>query len=147
MAYDNANFSDQARKFVHRQWDKITDMVALQLFCMCFLEKWIVDLVIPQTKKALGKPMDPQEFYVWLGCIFFMSCYLSIKNRDLWWSTKAANMFEGAPFCLNEFMTRSRFKEIMELLCYTSKEAPLLFVDHFHKVQEMIGAFNNHYSS
>ena len=35
----------------------------------------------------------------------------------------------------------------MESIRYMSKEAPLLFVDHFHEVPEMINAFNNHYSS
>ena len=61
---ENANFSNQADKFVHHRWDKIADMDKLQLFCVCFSEKWIVDLVISQTNKALGKPMDLQEFYV-----------------------------------------------------------------------------------
>ena len=35
----------------------------------------------------------------------------------------------------------------MELIRYTSKEAPLLFVDRFHEVREMIDAFNDHYLS
>ena len=66
----NADFSDQADKFVHHRWNQIADMDELQLFRMCFPEKWIVDLVIPQTNKTLGKPMGLQEFYVWLGCVF-----------------------------------------------------------------------------
>ena len=99
---------------------------------MCFPEKWIVDSVIPQTNKTLGK-IDIQEFYVWLGCIFFMSCFLRIEDRDLWWLTKAVDMFEGASFCLNEYTTKARFCEIMESIRYTSKEAPLLFVDCFHE--------------
>jgi hypothetical protein len=56
-------------------------------------------------------------------------------------------MYDGAPFRLNEFMTKSRFREIMEAIRYTSKVAPLLFVDRFHEIREMIDAFNNHYSS
>jgi hypothetical protein len=53
-------------------------------------------------------------------------------------------MFEGAPFCLDEYMTEARFREIMELICYTSKEAPLFFDDRLHEVREMIDAFNDH---
>ena len=109
-------------------------MDELQLFRMCFPEKWIVDSVIPETNNNLDKPMDLHEFYVWLGCIFFMSCYLGIDDRDLWWSTKPIDMLDGAPFCLNEFMTKSRFRSIMEAIRYTSKVAPLLFVDCFHEV-------------
>ena len=143
----NSDFTDQAGKFTHHRWDEIADMDELQLFRMCFPEKWIVGSVIPETNKTLSKPMDLQEFYVWLGCIFFMSCFLGIDDRDLWWSTKAVDMFEGAPFCLNEYMTKARFREIMESIRYTSKEAPLLFVDRFHEISEMIDAFNDHYSS
>jgi hypothetical protein len=102
-------------------------------------------LVIPQTNKTLGKPVDLHEFNVWLGCVFFMSCLVDIKDCDLWWSTKAIDMFDGAPFCLNKYMTKVRFRKITELIRYTSKEAPLLFVDH--EVPKMIDAFNDHYSS
>jgi hypothetical protein len=34
----------------------------------------------------------------------------------------------------------------MVVIRYTSKEEPLLFIDHFHEVLEMINAFNDHYS-
>ena len=100
---------------------------------MCFPKKGIVDLVISQTYKTLGKPMDLQEFNVWLGCIFFVPCFLGIEDCDLWWSTKAVEMFEGAPFCLNKYMTKARFHKIMESTRYTSKETPLLFMDHFYE--------------
>ena len=143
----NANFSNQAGKFIHHQLDKIANMDELQLFCMCFPEKWIVNLVIPQTNKTLDKPMDLQGFYVWLGCIFFMSCFFGIKDCDLWCSTEAIDMFDGAPFCLNKYMTKASFHKIMESIRYTSKEAPLLFMGRFHKIQEMIESFNDHDSS
>jgi hypothetical protein len=104
-------------------------------------------LVIPQTNKTLGKPMDLQEFYVWLGCVFFLLCFVGIKDCDLWWLTKAIDMFDGAPFHLNEYMTKAHLCKIMESVRYTSKEEPLLFVDHFHEIREMIDAFNIHYPS
>jgi hypothetical protein len=54
-------------------WNKIEDFDVLALFRICFPEKLIVEMVIPETNMTLHKPMDLQEFYVWLGCIFFMS--------------------------------------------------------------------------
>ena len=51
-----------------------------------------------KTNKNLNKIMDLQEFYVWLGCIFFMSCFQVIKDRDLWWSSKAIDMYFGTLF-------------------------------------------------
>ncbi len=96
---------------------------------MCFPEEWIVDVLILMTNKELSKKMDLQEFYVFLGCIFFTTCYEGIPNRDLWWSSKPIDMFKGAPFWLNEYMTGKRFNEIQAALQYTDKEAPLFFLD------------------
>jgi hypothetical protein len=44
-------------------------------------------------------------------------------------------------------MTYTRFCDIMAAICYTDKDAPLLFKDKFHKVHQMIDAFNDHYTS
>jgi hypothetical protein len=80
----NTDFSDQAGNITHHQWDEIADMDELQIFHIHFPKKWIVNLVIPQTNKTLlGKPMDLQEFCVWLGCVFFMLCFVEIKDCDL----------------------------------------------------------------
>jgi hypothetical protein len=84
ICHANPKFTDQAGRFANHWWDQIADYNKLQLFCICFSEKWVVELFIPQTNKTLGKPMDLQEFYNWLGCVFFMSCFLGIKNQDLW---------------------------------------------------------------
>jgi hypothetical protein len=96
---------------------------------MCFPEEWIIDVLIPMTNKELSKKMDLQELYVFLGCIFFMTCYEGIPDRDLWWLSKPIDMFEGAPFWLNEYMTGKRFNKIQAALQYTDKEAPLFFLD------------------
>jgi hypothetical protein len=142
-----SGFADAYGKFKNSWWDKIADFNELALFRICFPEKWIVEMVIPKTNETLDKPMDLQEFYVWLGCIFFMSCFQGIEDRDLWWSSKPVDMFEGAPFCLNEYCSKGRFNDIMATIRYTSKDAPLMFVDRFHEVCEMIDAFNDHYST
>ena len=135
-------------KFVNKRWDQIADMSELDLFRLCFPEKYIVKVLIPETNKNLTKKnIDLQEFYVFLGCIFFMSCFVGIDNRADWWSTAPIDMMSGAPFRLNSFMTRKRFDEIMSALTYTNKVAPLMFVDRFHEVRQMINAFNDHYAT
>ena len=53
-------------------------------------------------------------------------------------------MFDGAPFRLNAYMSRNRFRKIMHALRYTDKEEPLFFIDRFHDVRQMIDAFNKH---
>jgi hypothetical protein len=122
-------------KFMNKRWDQIADMSELDLFRMCFPEKYIAEVLIPETNKGLQRKIDLQEFYVFLGCIFYMSCFVGIDNRSDWWSTAPIDMMSGAPFCLNLFMTRKRFDEIMSSLKYTDKELPTTFIDCFHEVR------------
>ena len=86
---------------------------------MCFPEDYIRDVVIPTTNKNLATKMTLKEFYIWLGCMFFMACYEGIPDRDMWRSTKNIDMFDGAPFRLNVFMTLRRFKDITAAIQYT----------------------------
>ena len=99
------------------------------------------------TNKDLSKKTTLQEFYVFLGCIFYMACYQGIPERELWWSTKPINMFDGAPFRLNAFMTYSRFRYILQAIRYTDKAEHLFFLNKFHEVRQMIDAFNDHYAT
>jgi hypothetical protein len=118
----------------------------MSLFQMCFPEKYITKVLIPEMNKGLVKKMDLQEFYVFLGCIFFMLCFVGIDNHADWWSMAPIDMTLGTPFCLNAFMRRKGFDEIMSSLKYTDKEAPTLFVDRLHEVHQMIDSFNDHYA-
>ncbi len=93
-------------------------------------EQWIVEVLIPTTNKDLD-----------------MACFNGIEDRELWWLTKPLDMFSGAPFWFNGFMTYSRFRKIMSAIRYTDKPTmPLLFNDPFHEVRQMIDAFNDYYA-
>jgi hypothetical protein len=129
------SFAYPEGKFVNKHWDIIADMSKLDLFQLRFPEKCIIEVVIPVTSKNLMKKIDLQEFYVFLSCIFFMSCFVGINNRANWWSTVLIDIILGAPFCLNLFITRKQFdEEIMSALKYTNKEAPTTFINCFHEV-------------
>ncbi len=101
---------------------------------MCFFEKFVIDVIIPNTNKFLGMLMTLQEFYVWLGCIFYMACFEGVGNCVEWWSTTPIDMFKGAPFWLNRFITRNQYVEIISAIRYTDVAEPLLFIDRFHEV-------------
>ncbi len=77
---------------------KIADYNEFDLFRMCFPEDFVCDVMIPATNKNLIQNINLQEFYIWLGCIFFMACYEGVPDRELWWSMKPIDMFNGAPF-------------------------------------------------
>jgi hypothetical protein len=73
-------------------------MNELELFLMCFPVKYIKSIILPKTNKHLQVPMTMQEFFVFLGCLFFMACHQGVEDRDSWWSTKPITPNEGFPF-------------------------------------------------
>ena len=112
-------------------------------------EDFIREVILPATNVHLFPHLTMQEFYKWLGCHFFMSCFQGIDNRDAWWSHQPISMFEGAPFRLHEYMTGTRCKDITAHIRFTNKAKPTVasdgFVDWFHEVRQMLDAFNDHY--
>ena len=90
---------------------------------MCFLEEWVINVLIPMTNKEHSKKMDLQEFYVFLGCIFFMACHNGVPDWEMWWSTKPIDMFGGAPFWLNAYMSRKCFNGTL------TRKQPSFFLD------------------
>jgi hypothetical protein len=56
--------------------DPLAEMNELDRFWMCIPEQFLmIDVIIPKTNKHLGTPAALQEFYVWLGCIFYMGVF------------------------------------------------------------------------
>ena len=91
-----ANVNNAKGKFNSHRWEDIAKMNELDLFQMCFFEPLVIAVIIPETNKFLGTSMTLQEFYVWLGCIFYMACFEGVGNRVEWWSTTPIDMFKGA---------------------------------------------------
>ena len=117
-------------------------MLVFNIFRMCLPDNFIWKVVIPMTNKYIEGPnMTLQDFYVWLGCHFFMASFEGIENNKLWWSEKTIKFFEGAPFRLSEYMSGRRFQNIGTAIRYTNIESPA-FLDRFHNVRQMIEAFN-----
>jgi hypothetical protein len=109
-------------------------------------EKYIIDVILPETNKHLdGDHLSLSEFYRWLGCRFFMACFVGISPMNQWWSKKPIDQFEGAPFRLNTVISLSRFLAIDAAIRYTDVPPPTGFEDRFHDVRQLIGAFNDHY--
>jgi hypothetical protein len=134
--------------WVNHWWDEIAVKLEFKLFQMTMPEQYIRDVVLPTTNIFLTKTLTISEFYKWLGCHFFMACFQGIQDCDEWWSTVPISMFLGDPFCLNEFMMRRCFKEILAVLMFTDVLPPTMaqggFVNCFHDVRKLIHAWNDH---
>ena len=130
--------------WIENGWREISEMNELDLFRMTFPEQYILNTVIKETNKTLqGGMLDLQEFYVWLGCHFYMACFQGITDRRLWWSKETIDKFKGAPFRLGEYISFSRFRNIGQSIRYTDKALPE-FIDRFHEVRSLIDAWNLH---
>ena len=138
---------DKAGKWNSYSCDKIAKMSEVDLFRMAFPEEFIFDVIIPATNERLCKPTTLREFYVWLGCHFYMACHPAVSNREMWWAKEDPDMFSGAPFWLEDYMTKTRFLEMSKALQFTNLPPPTSFTDRFHDVHQMINAFNDHYAS
>jgi hypothetical protein len=146
-ARKEANRSNRKGTWKNYSWKVISEMDELAQFHMCFPKKWVKDVLIPATNANIGgDPINLFEFYVFLGCHFYMASFEGISDRNLWWSQKDVDMFDGAPFRLNGFMSLNRFKAISAAMEYTDKPPLQDFVDRFHDVRQMIDAFNDHYA-
>ena len=127
-------------------WTKVAYLDELEIFRMAFPEDWFKNVVLKETNKFLNCALTLSEAYVWLGCRFFHACFEGVDDVRHWWSEKEINMYEGAPFRLNEYMTLSRFMEISAAMRYTDVAVPE-FEDKFHEVRQMIKAYNDHYEA
>ena len=112
---------------------------------MAFPEQWVRDVLIPATNEDIsGEEINLKEFYVYLGCHFFMSCFEGISDRRLWWSPKPVSSQEGAPFWMQKYMALQQFIQITSDMRFKNKPSTS-FLDRFHDVRQMINNFNAHY--
>ena len=63
---------------------KFSEMTELSLFSMELTEQWVRYDLIPATNEEIaGEYINLQDFYVYLGCHFFMACFEVISDRRL----------------------------------------------------------------
>ena len=108
----NNDILDSPRRWTTYRWDEIAEKSEFDLFRMCFPDDFVAKVILPATNVHLFPRLTMHEFYKWLGCHFFMACFQGIDDRDEWWSQRPVSLFSGAPFRLNEFMSRNRFNDI-----------------------------------
>ena len=118
-------------------WQKNSEMTERSLFRMEFPEKWVRDVFTPATKEEIsGDDITLKEFYVYLGCHFFMACFEGISDRILWWSPKPVSIWEGASFRLQKYTSLQRFISVTSAMRFTKNPSPS-FLDRFHDVRQM----------
>ena len=105
----------------------------LQLFELLFPKDYVIEVLLPSINEQLEKDLVTYgEYLRWIGLWLLMSTIHGPRRRDFW-SGSPIDIFEGAPFRLNQFMSRNRFEKILQCLRYTNEEVPT-YKDQFHEV-------------
>ena len=104
--------------------------------------KSLIQTIIEETNAKLDDPTDMGEFLWWIGIWLLLSSMSGYKRSDFW-SMKHIDLYDGAPYRLNEFITSTRFEAIFSALTLTKRECPP-YKDRFWEVREMIESWNAH---
>ena len=121
----------------------LSNMTYLGMF-LIFFPRLLVDLIVIETSKNMLEKgiasLTYGEFLVYIGLRLFMSTLIGYKTNDFW-SSASITMESGAPFRLNEFMSKKRFDNITQCLTFTNQKRPS-YIDKFWEVRQMISLWN-----
>ena len=107
--------------FKNYSCEKVTKMANLEIFLILFPVDYLKDELTPQ-KNLLKHPMEPWKCIQWIGCWFYMGCWVRIVTRRNGWATSEPKIYEGAPFRLNKYMSRMSFECIISSIRYTYRK-------------------------
>ena len=96
----------------------------LQMFELFFPKLFVETIMFPIMNGNLSNPIDWGEFLVFIGIWFALATVQSASTRREFWSSKPVEFLSGALFCLEKYMTRNRFENILQVLVYTNHKAP-----------------------
>ena len=77
---------------------------------------------------------------MWVGCWFYMACWVGIPEKHDWWSVTPPVIHRGSPFCLNKYMSLHHFAEILASSRYTNREVQ--YEDVLFHMRQMEEAWN-----
>ena len=108
----------------------------------------IQEVLLPETNRnMLGqRSLDWPEFLRFVGLLFLMSTVRVGCSLRAWFEDTKPSEFEGAPFRLNKYMSRSRFESILNALTYTNIPPPL-YKDKFFQIRQLLTSWNQNMTS
>ena len=113
----------------------------LDWFLRCLPYTYLHEVLIPETNKKLQRPVDLPELLRFIGLLFLMYTARVGCNIRAWFEETEPSKFEGAPFRLQEYMSRSRFEEILRSLTYTNNTKPQ-YKDKFWQIRQLLSEWN-----
>ena len=116
----------------------------VHLFLTLFPRKYLEEVILKKTNETIEDEIGEitiGELLRFLGIWFFLATTSGFARREFF-STYAVNVRTGAPYRVNQYMSRTRFEAILQALSYTASEPPP-FLDRFWEVRELINQWNS----
>ena len=121
-----------------------TGWVYLQLFEIFFPTQFTKDVLLPMVNAGLQEDSKPTlsygEWLRWIGVWFLLATTDGSPKRRCFWESTAPSRFDGAPFRVNDLMSRDRFEAILYAVKLTDKQPPAQ-KDCFWEVWDLIAAW------
>jgi hypothetical protein len=121
-------------------------MYKLDYWMLFFPVTFCKTTMLPAMNKKLDRgrpPIEWWEYLRWLG-LWHLLATTDGHDRRSFWSTNNTDdpRFKGAPFRLNDLMSRTRFEEILDVSTYFDLPYPA-FKDDFHPIRQLVKAWND----
>ena len=115
----------------------------VHLFLTFFPRAYLEDVVLGATNSKIEDEIGDISFgelLRFIGLWFFLATTSGFPRRDFF-SSFPVSVKSGAPYRLNEYMSRKRFETILQALCYTDMDPPS-YLDRFWQVRGIIKSWN-----
>jgi Transposase IS4 len=135
--------SDSPAVLLNERPEKPFDL--LGLFETFFPKDFVTAVILLNINASADiiRQVEYGEFLRFIGIYFLIATIEGPSRRDFW-SLGPIDLFQGAPFRVSGFMSRTRFENILYNLKFTSQpEPPPDRPDKFFFIREMVKAFND----
>ena len=114
---------------------------ALELFEAMFPKSYLEEVVLVNINKDHDEAkVTYGELIRWIG-IWMLMATITGPQRHEFWQTCDVSLYNGAPFRLNDLMSRNRFNLILSHIAYNSSDSPP-YRDKFWMIRDVISAWN-----
>ena len=145
---NRSNFFDVSPVLQHRLPNLCRNTICgnaiVHLFLILFPRRFLEEMVLESTNKNLQEDCSEitfGELLRFIGLWFFLATTSGFSRRD-YFSSLSVNVKFGAPYRLNQYMSRNRFEQILQAISYTNKTPPS-YLDRFWEVRDIIKAWND----
>ena len=104
------NIPDYLTGFKKYNRVQVEATTSLELWMIPFPIDYMIDVLITKTNILFGVPTYLHKIIACFWCWYYMAYWVGAENWKYRWSNKEIDQFEGEPFWLRKYISRSRFK-------------------------------------